>query len=170
MDLAIARLKANEKVSLLNRFKIFRFLDCLETKQIALPRRIRYLVDLTTFASMLYDFGGRLGEILNLQRKNINFDQQGAVVVVDGKTGQHRERLIVSVPFAAEWMNDHPSKTPTAPERTLGNVRAEQDEAEGVRFSVFLCWVFRIAGLSLPKLSPCPVEVIYRVRQRGPEG
>jgi integrase len=213
MELAVARLKANKKVSLNNRIKIFRFLDYLETQQIALPRRIRYIVDLTTFASMLpvdfekvtrvdmealilkhgrlqladstksnfkvmvkrfykwlkdpddeeyppevkwikatlknnhkilpeellteeevgalvkaaewsrdkafvsmlYDFGGRPGEILSLQRKNISFDQQGAVVVVDGKTGQRRERLILSVPFVAEWLNQHPSKNSDAP-------------------------------------------------------
>jgi site-specific recombinase XerD len=52
--------------------------------------------------SMLYDSGGRIGEILSLQRKNIAFDEHGATVVVDGKTGQRRERLISSVPFLSQ--------------------------------------------------------------------
>jgi len=54
---------------------------------------------------MLCDSGGRIGEILSLQRKNISFDERGAVVVVDGKTGsgesttdsERRARLIGAV-------------------------------------------------------------------------
>jgi integrase/recombinase XerD len=214
MHLAAQRLKQNKNVSLHNRLKIFRFLDYLESRGVTLPRRVRYLIDLTrlaemlatkdfeiatkadierlilahgrlglsdatksgfkvitkrfyrwlkdpsdaeyppevkwikatvknnhkllpeellteeevrrlieaaewsrdkAFVSMIYDSGGRVGEILSLQRKNISFDEHGAVVVVDGKTGQRRDRLILSVPFLAEWMNNHPDKRPDAP-------------------------------------------------------
>jgi len=65
--------------------------------------------------AMIYDSGGRIGELLTLQRKNVAFDGHGAVIVVDGKTGQRRERLILSVPFLAEWMEAHPDKLPEAP-------------------------------------------------------
>ena len=53
MQLAVKRLKENKKVSLHNRFKIFRFMDYLETRAVSQPRRIRYLVELTRLASML---------------------------------------------------------------------------------------------------------------------
>ena len=67
------------------------------------------------FVSMLYDSGGRAGEILSLQRRNIVFDEHGTVVVVDGKTGQRRDRLILSVPFLVAWLEEHPDKSPDAP-------------------------------------------------------
>lgn len=185
MELATQRLRENKKVSLRNRPKILKFMDYLESRGVSLPRRIRYLIELTrlasmlrmdfdqatktdiekvilehgrldvtdntkadfevttkrfyrwlrhpndaeyplevkwikttvknrrnllpdellaeddiaalvraaerprdrAFVSMLCDSGGRIGEILSLQRKNISFDERGAVVVVDGKTG-----------------------------------------------------------------------------------
>jgi integrase len=213
MDLARKKLTANRKVCPHNRLKIFEFLDYLETQEISLPRRIRYLQNLSklaailqaefekatrsqiesvmlkhgrldladetkiqfkimtkrfyrwlkdpndeeyptevkwiktttregplplpedvltekdveallnvaeysrdkAFIAMLFDLGTRVGEFLSIQRKNIVFDELGAVVVVDGKTGQRRQRLILSVPFVAKWLNDHPDKRPEAP-------------------------------------------------------
>lgn len=213
MELAVIKLKSNRKVSLHNRFKIFRFIDYLETRETSLPRRIRYVQNMTKFASLLhvdfekatrqnietiilthgreelsdetktlfktmvkrfykwlkdpndeeyppevkwvkttgknnhhllpdellteedvislikaaawsrdkaftaltYDTGGRIGEVLSLQRKNVQFDEHGATALLEGKTGQRRERLILSVPFLAEWMNEHPDKQPDAP-------------------------------------------------------
>jgi hypothetical protein len=53
MELAVAKLKANRRVSLNNRLRIFRFLDYLEVQRISLPRRVRYLQNLTKAASML---------------------------------------------------------------------------------------------------------------------
>ena len=213
MDLARKKLTANRKVSIHNRLKILEFLDYLETQEISLPRRTRYLQNMSklaailqvdfeeatksqiesvilkhgrldladetkvqfkimikrfykwlkdpndeeyppevkrnkttsrdgalplpedllsekdveallnaaeysrdkAFIAMLFDLGARVGEFLSIQRKNIVFDELGAVVVVDGKTGQRRQRLILSVPFVAEWLNDHPDKRPEAP-------------------------------------------------------
>jgi len=82
---------------------------------------VQKLIDTATnardkaFISMLYDSGGRIGEILSLQRKNISFDESGAVVLMEGKTGQRRDRLILSVPFLSQWLSDHPDKRPDAP-------------------------------------------------------
>jgi site-specific recombinase XerD/ribosomal protein L37E len=214
MELAVIKLKENKRVDLHNRIKIFRFLDFAETQGLSLPRRIRYLQNLTklatmlgktefqkakrtdierillehgrldlaedtkalfrvmtkrfyrwlkdpddeeyppevkwikttlknnhkllpedllteqevmelvkvaewsrdrAFVSMLYDLGGRAGELLSLQRRNISFDDHGAVAILEGKTGQRRERLILSVPFLAAWLEEHPDKTPDAP-------------------------------------------------------
>jgi len=44
MELATKRLKESKKISLHNHYKIFRFMDYLETRGVSRPRRIRYLV------------------------------------------------------------------------------------------------------------------------------
>jgi len=62
------------------------------------------------FVSMIYETGCRIGEILFIRLKHISFDQYGAQIVVDGKTGRRRIRIISSVPYLTEWINKHPSK------------------------------------------------------------
>lgn len=63
----------------------------------------------------LYETGGRIGELLNVRRKHIEFDQYGPVLLFSGKTGDRRVRVIVSAPALAQWMNDHPSRKPDSP-------------------------------------------------------
>jgi integrase len=61
--------------------------------------------------SVLYESGCRISELLEMKRKDITFDQYGAVVMVHGKTGSRRVRLIISVPHLANWLeNYHPDK------------------------------------------------------------
>ncbi|MGA2789578.1 MAG: site-specific integrase [Candidatus Bathyarchaeia archaeon] len=43
--------------------------------------------------SVLYESGCRIGEILSLKIRN-KFDNNCSVLIVNGKTGQHRVRLI----------------------------------------------------------------------------
>ncbi len=62
------------------------------------------------FISVLYESGCRIGEILFIRMKHIEFDKYGALVRVDGKTGPRRVRLITSVPFLKEALNYHPHK------------------------------------------------------------
>jgi len=60
--------------------------------------------------------GTRPGEILNLQLKHLMFDEYGAIIHVDGKTGSRNVRLIRSVPNLANWRNIHPFRDdPEAP-------------------------------------------------------
>ncbi|MFH1377108.1 MAG: tyrosine-type recombinase/integrase [Candidatus Woesearchaeota archaeon] len=64
----------------------------------------------------LYESGCRSGEWLNVRLKNVALDEYGAVVVVSGKTGSRRIRLLDSVPDLTSWLNQHPSKNdPEAP-------------------------------------------------------
>ena len=63
----------------------------------------------------IYETGGRIGELLNLRRKHIQFDQYGAFLIVSGKTGDRRVRIIEASPALAQWMNDHPLNDPEAP-------------------------------------------------------
>ena len=68
-----------------------------------------------TLILVLYETGCRIGELLSLQMKNVNFDQYGAVLRVSGKTGDRRVRIISSAPVLASWLNAHPrAKDPEA--------------------------------------------------------
>lgn len=58
--------------------------------------------------ALLYESGARIGELLGIHLKDLAFDKHGAVVMVNGKTGPRRIRLVSSVPFLTEWLNKHP--------------------------------------------------------------
>lgn len=59
----------------------------------------------------LYESGCRVGEILPLKIKNIQRpDDNGFVVMVSGKTGSRRIRLISSSPALASWLDVHPMR------------------------------------------------------------
>jgi len=57
---------------------------------------------------LMWDSGARISELLSLNIGHIQFDQYGAVVIVNGKTGMRRLRLISSVPDLQMWINLHP--------------------------------------------------------------
>ena len=64
----------------------------------------------------LYESGCRIGELASLRIGDIHFDEYGAFMVVSGKTGSRRIRLIFSAPILASWINAHPDKgRPEAP-------------------------------------------------------
>jgi integrase len=64
----------------------------------------------------LYESGCRVGEIASRRIKHIQFDKYGAVVIVEGKTGMRRIRLVSSVPALSAWLDCHPEKdNPEAP-------------------------------------------------------
>ena len=58
---------------------------------------------------VLYETGCRIGEILTLKMKNIQFDQYGAILKVTGKTGDRRVRIISSAPALSTWIRDRKS-------------------------------------------------------------
>lgn len=60
--------------------------------------------------SVLYESGCRIGEILGLKLKHVKFDQYGAVLMVSGKTGDRRVRLVNAVPHLSLWVQNHPEK------------------------------------------------------------
>ena len=62
------------------------------------------------FVAMLYESGGRVSEIGNLCLKNLAFDKYGTQIVLSGKTGSRKVRLIYSTPFVSNWINNHPLK------------------------------------------------------------
>jgi len=68
------------------------------------------------FVLVLYESGCRIGELLSLRLRNVQFDKYGAVLLVNGKTGKRRVRIIASASDLTAWINNHPLKdNPDAP-------------------------------------------------------
>src|SRR5437773_6583845 len=57
---------------------------------------------------VLSESGCRIGEILSLQMKNISFDTFGAQLIVNGKTGTRRVRIVAQVAALSSWLDNHP--------------------------------------------------------------
>jgi integrase/recombinase XerD len=65
---------------------------------------------------LIYETGGRIGEVLSLTVGSVRFDKYGAVLMMAGKTGGRRVRIIFSAKALAGWLNRHPSpENPEAP-------------------------------------------------------
>jgi integrase/recombinase XerD len=66
--------------------------------------------------AILYESGCRIAELLGLRFKNVTFDEYGAVLIVDGKTGVRRIRIVTSVGYLIKWINNYPfEKNPENP-------------------------------------------------------
>lgn len=78
---------------------------------------VKQLIDVTenprdkAIISILFDSGCRIGEIGDLRIKNITFDEHGAIINVNGKTGARRVRLMFSMSAITNWLEFHPHKT-----------------------------------------------------------
>lgn len=59
---------------------------------------------------ILYESGCRIGELMYLKIRNIQFDNYGAILLVNGKTGSRRVRVIASVQVLSQWLAEHPDK------------------------------------------------------------
>lgn len=81
--------------------------------------------------SVLWETGGRIAEIGNLQLKHVIKREHGFTLDVDGKTGQRNPLIISSAPALAQWLALHPAKDdPQSPlwvhyhhERRAGHLR-----------------------------------------------
>ena len=68
------------------------------------------------FVLVLYESACRIGELLSLRIKNMQSDAYGCVLLVNGKTGSRRVRIISSAPALSTWLESHPFKNdPMAP-------------------------------------------------------
>jgi len=65
---------------------------------------------------VMYESGCRLGELVGLRVRDVQFDQYGAKLLVRGKTGDRPVRLIHSAPTLQHWLEHHRFKdNPSAP-------------------------------------------------------
>lgn len=61
--------------------------------------------------STLYESGCRIGELVALKVKHVQFDRYGSILLVpEGKTGARRIRLVTSTPYLSNWVSHHPRK------------------------------------------------------------
>ncbi len=59
---------------------------------------------------LLYESGARVGELLGIKVKDVEFDKYGALVNLFGKTGARKIRVIASSPAISNWLLEHPKK------------------------------------------------------------
>jgi site-specific recombinase XerD len=85
-------------------------------EEILTPEEIEQLVDACgnirdkALISVLYESGCRISELLGLKIKNVQFDEYGAVLIVQGKTGSRRIRIINSAALLKNYIDNHPLK------------------------------------------------------------
>ncbi len=62
--------------------------------------------------SFLWESGCRVGELLSLQIKHVEFDEDGyaRIIIPEGKTGPRRLRCVSSAPHLNMWLQNHPLK------------------------------------------------------------
>ena len=59
----------------------------------------------------LFESGARIGEILTLKIMDVEFDDYGAMLNINGKTGYRKIRIVGSSPAISKWLNDeHPKR------------------------------------------------------------
>ncbi len=59
-----------------------------------------------TIIALLWDTGMRVGELLNLNLRDISMSDGLSHAIVRGKTGERRVPLVFSVPYLANYLND----------------------------------------------------------------
>jgi integrase/recombinase XerD len=57
--------------------------------------------------SVLCESGCRVGEIGSMQIKHLTFEEYGARITVNGKTGMRKILVIRSTPYLQSWLNSH---------------------------------------------------------------
>ena len=55
--------------------------------------------------ALLYDSGIRIGELVNLKKKDIDLASTPSHIIVDGKTGQRKIPIFFSVPYLAQYLS-----------------------------------------------------------------
>lgn len=64
----------------------------------------------------LAESGCRVSEIGTLKLKHVSFEEHGARLTVEGKTGMRKILVISSAPYLQDWINEHPNNDdPEAP-------------------------------------------------------
>lgn len=99
----------------------------------------------------LYETGCRIGELANLQNKDVHFDNYGAIFIVNGKTGMRRIRAIFSAPYLSAWLDFHPKKLdPNSPFwiRLGGNGRTNGLESNTCRQLLYPALTMRIKRIA----------------------
>jgi len=94
----------------------------LQRNQLLLPSDIEQVITVTqntrdkALTAVLWETGGRIAEIGNLQLKHATKTDVGYILEVTGKTGTRSVLIVSSAPLLAQWLNVHPFHSdPEAP-------------------------------------------------------
>ncbi|HYN44743.1 MAG TPA: site-specific integrase [Candidatus Limnocylindrales bacterium] len=88
----------------------------LPVEQLITPEDVKKLIGVCksqrdrAIIMLLWDSGCRLNEVMSRNINHIQIDEYGATMIVDGKTGMRKVRLIDSLPDVRLWLNQHPLK------------------------------------------------------------
>jgi len=102
------------------------------------------------FIMMLYESGARIGEMLNIELRDVEFDENGALVEINGKTGKRRIRLVESAPLLRKWIAEVKKEHPRTPFLWFGTNDEPSQYAATVKF---IRQTAKRAGLS-KKVNP----------------
>ena len=95
------------------------------------------------FIAMLYETGARIGEIATVKLKHIHFDEYGAVVILNGKTGMRRIRIVSSIDYLNHWLDYHPDSN--NPEAYLWVSNATNSKGRPLRYSALHTMLLNVA-------------------------
>lgn len=94
----------------------------LDRHDLLLPAEIQRVLALChnprdqALVSMLWETGGRIAEIGNLELRHVTRGTHGFTLDLNGKTGRRSILVISSAPHLAAWLNNHPFRhDPAAP-------------------------------------------------------
>ena len=79
--------------------------DLLTREELAKLVDAAYTARGRAFLMMLYESGARIGELLNIKLIDLDFDPEGVLVTIDGKTGRRRIRLVESAEYLRKWVS-----------------------------------------------------------------
>ncbi|MBN1134077.1 MAG: tyrosine-type recombinase/integrase [Methanosarcinaceae archaeon] len=87
------------------------------------PQEIELMLDHCTttrdqaIIALLYDSGCRVGELLSMRVRDVEFDDNGAIVTYpEGKTGWRKNRVVYATAYLRQWLANHEYKNnPEAP-------------------------------------------------------
>lgn len=115
-------LRPDDEAKLFENIKIKRQKNKLPVERLLTRSDVEKLVNACdtqrdrALVMLLWDSGARISEVLSRNIGHVEFDRYGAVIMVEGKTGQRRLRLTACVGDLQSWVNIHPMKeNPDAP-------------------------------------------------------
>jgi len=87
---------------------------------------------------LLYESGIRVGELINLRKKDVYFDEWGAILRVNGKTGMRYVRVTKSVMFLKIYMNIiQGDKLFDLTERQINNMLKKYARKSGIKKKIY---------------------------------
>jgi integrase len=107
----------------------------LPVEQLLTPDDVKKLISVCksqrdrAIIMILWDSACRLNEVLSRNINHYQPDEHGATMIVSGKTGMRKVRLIDSLPDVRLWLNQHPLKN--KPDAPLFVTERRYDHKEG---------------------------------------